>query len=91
MIHFPLYKSFQIGRCQRLDDTRPFTESGPENPIGILEHPVFQADNDELGALEPSLYQPTNILSVRQIQRCIDFVEDVHWRRFKLQESHYEG
>lgn len=53
---------FQVGRRQRLNYTRSLAEPRPENPVRVLEHAVLQTDDDELGALEPRLYQPANIL-----------------------------
>ena len=76
---------------QRLDYRGTLLEPGSENPVCILEHAILQTDNDELTALESSLDQPTNILRMRQIERGIDFVEDVHRRWLELEERHDQG
>ena len=50
-----LHVSLHVGRRKRLDGTGSVRKSGPEDPICVLEHAILQTDDDELGALEPSL------------------------------------
>jgi hypothetical protein len=66
-------------RIRTLNNTCAFTESRSKDPIGILEHAIFQTDDDELTALEPRFDEPANVLCVGQIQSSIDLVENVHW------------
>lgn len=47
-------------------------ELGPIDDIGIVEHAFLQGYNNELGVGEVSLDHPPNILSVAQIQGCIN-------------------
>ena len=39
--------------------------------------------------LEPRAEELPDVLGVREIQRGVDLVEDVHRRRLELQEGHY--
>lgn len=71
-----------------MDDTRSFTEPGPEDPVRVLEHTILKRDDDELRSFEPGLDQTTDVLRVRQVKRSIDFVQNVHRSGFELQESH---
>lgn len=79
-----LYKSFQIRRCQTLHHTRPVLKPRPINPICVLKHAIFQRDDNKLTSLKPRLDKPSDILRVRQIERGVDFVQDVHGRWFEL-------
>jgi hypothetical protein len=81
----------EIRRRQSLHHTRALTKPRSKDTVRILEHAILQGDNDELTALEPCLDEPSNILRVRQIERGVDFVEDVHGCRFELEEGHDEG
>lgn len=81
---------FHISRGQRLDNTSSFTEPRPENPVRVLEHAIFQGDNNKLRTLEARLDQSTDILSVGKIKGSIHFVQDIHWRRLELKERHDE-
>lgn len=42
-------------------------------------------------ALESRLDEPPDVLRVREIERRVDFVEDVHGCGFELEERHDEG
>lgn len=85
--HVSLY-SLHIGWGKRLNNTGALAESCTEDAVGVLEHAVLQGHHNELRALEASLNQSTNVLGMRQIERGVDLIENVHWRRFELQESH---
>lgn len=78
-------KSFEVGGSQRLYDARAFAEPGSEDSVGILEHAVFQTDDNELRALEPSLDQTPYILRVREVQSGVNLIQDVHRCRFELE------
>ena len=56
--------SLKVRRSQSLDHTCTFNESRPEYPVGILEHTIFQTDNDELRSLESCLDESANVLCV---------------------------
>jgi len=75
----------QVRRRQRLHHTRPLTEPRLEDPIRILKHAVLQTNDNKLTSLEPLLDQPANILRMRQIQRRIYFIQNIHGRRLELQ------
>lgn len=81
----------EIGSRKRLYHAGTLGEASAENAVGVLEHAVLQTDNDELGALEASLDQATDVLRVRQVQRGVDFVQDVHGGGLELQQGHDEG
>lgn len=85
--HASLY-SLHVSRGKCLNNTGTLAEPCAEDAVGVLEHAVLQGHHDELGALEASLDQATDVLGVGQVQRGVDLVENVHWRRLELQESH---
>ena len=66
-------------------------EPGAKDPIRILEHAVLETDYDELAALEATLDQATNVLWVREVERRVDFIENVHGRRLELQQREDKG
>ena len=80
-----------IRRGQCLDHTCSLAKPCPEDAVRILEHAVLQRDNNELRALESSLDEAADVLCVRQIQRCIDLVKNIHGRRLELEKGHNEG
>ena len=86
-----LSTSPHLRRRQRLHHTRALLEPGAENPIGILEHAILQAHDDELRPAEPGFDQPADVLGVGQVERSVDFVEDVHGRGGVLQQGEDEG
>jgi len=79
----------QIRWRKRLYHTGTVLEPRPEDSVRILEHAVFQTDHNELRSFEPRLNESSNILCMREIERRIDFVKDVHWCGFELEERHY--
>jgi hypothetical protein len=76
--------SLPIRPARRSNDTRTIHEPRAEDTIGVLKHAVFQTDDNELRALEPRLEQATDVLGMRKIERGVDFIQDVHWRRLEL-------
>lgn len=81
------------------DWTGAVNESCSVDPIGICEHSFFQTDHNKLRAsvssvceqdvpLEASFDQPTDVLGMTEIERCVNFVQDIHRRRFELQQTH---
>jgi hypothetical protein len=83
--------AFQLPRRHDRNHTGPLAEPRPENAVGILKHAILQTDHDELAALEPRLDDAADVLRVREIQRRVHFVEDVHGRGFELQECQDQG
>jgi hypothetical protein len=77
--------SLHIRRRQRLHHTRPIHKSGPKNPICIRKHAVLQTDDDKLTPAEARADQAADVLGVRQVERRVHFVKDVHggWRVLK--------
>jgi hypothetical protein len=61
-----------------------------EEDVGVGEEAFLKRDDDELAALEAVPEELADVLRVREIQRGVDLVEDVHRRRLKLQERHDE-
>jgi hypothetical protein len=86
----PRQNSLEIGGRERLHHTCALAEARLEDAVGVLEHAVLQTDHDKLRALEARLDQATNVLCMRQVQRGVDLVENVHGRRLELQECHDE-
>ena len=86
----PKYELLQIRRCECLHHTGALAETRLEDAVRVLEHAVLETDDDELRALEARLDQAADVLRVRQIQRRVHLVEDVHGRRLELQQRHDE-
>lgn len=84
-------KSPQIRRRQRLHHTCALAEPRPKDAVRVLEHAVLERHDNELRPFEPRLDQAANVLRVRQVQRGVDLVQDVHGRRLELEEGHDEG
>lgn len=80
----------EVRSRQRLHHTRALGEPGAEDAVGVLEHAILERDDDELGALEARLDETADVLRVRQVEGCVDLVEDVHGSWLKLQKSHDE-
>ena len=74
-----------------LDDTRTVPKPRPEEYIRVREQPLFEGYDDELAPLEPITEELANMLCMLQVQRCVDLVENVHWRRLELQKRHNEA
>jgi hypothetical protein len=75
-----------IRRRKRLNHTRTIHKSRPENPVRIRKHAILQTDNNELTSAEASADQAANVLRVREIERGVHFVENVHGSRGVLEQ-----
>jgi hypothetical protein len=71
-----------------LDYAHAIPESRPEEDVRIREQALLERDDDELRAAEPRPEERADVLRVREVQRCVYLVEDVHRRRFELQQRH---
>ncbi|PSN69326.1 hypothetical protein BS50DRAFT_339636 [Corynespora cassiicola Philippines] len=90
-LHDTLYTSLlHLGRRRRLDNAGAVHESRPEDAVRVLEHAVLETDHNELRALEPRLDKTANVLRVRQVERSVHLVENVHGRRLELQQRQDE-
>ena len=52
----------------------PVHKLGAEEHVGVVEHPVLERDDDELGAPEVGLQHVANVLSVTQVQGRVHLV-----------------
>lgn len=91
VILFPPASSLQFPGRHHTNDTGPLGEPRPKHTIRILEHPILQTNHHELTPLEPRLDQAPNVLRMRQIQRSINLVEDIHRSGLELQQREDEG
>ena len=71
-----------------LDDARAVAEARPEEDVGVREEALLERDDDELCAAEPRAEEGADVLRVRQVQRRVDLVEDVHRCWLELQQRH---
>ena len=62
------------------DNASAIAESRVEKDIRVGEDTLFEQDDDELYLAEPPAEQRANVSRVREVQRCVDLVEDVHRR-----------
>jgi hypothetical protein len=69
-----------------LDDARPVAEARLEEHVRVREQALLEADDDELAALEARAEELPDVLRVREVERGVDLVEDVHRRGLELQE-----
>lgn len=76
------------GRGTYFNNACTVSELSPEQHIGIIEQAVLQTDYNELRILEPVLEQLANMLGMRKIESGVDFVQNVHWCRFELEQRH---
>ena len=88
---FPRLRLLEVRRRERLHHTGALAEARAEDAVRVLEHAVLEGDDDELGAAEPGLDEAADVLRVRQVERRVHLVQDVHGRRLELQERHDEG
>ena len=70
------------------DDASAITESRAEKHIRVRKQTLFQRDNDELCPAEPCSEERADVLRVREVQCCVDLVQDVHWRGLELKQRH---
>ena len=73
-----------------LNDRGTIAEAGAEEDVGVREETFLEGNDDELRALEAVAEQLPDVLRVREVERRVDFVEDVHWRGLELEERHDE-
>mmetsp|Transcript_761 Transcript_761/g.2465 ORF Transcript_761/g.2465 Transcript_761/m.2465 type:complete len:274 (+) Transcript_761:1157-1978(+) len=64
---------------------------GPEEDVGVVEHPLLERHDDELRVGEVALEHRADVLRVGQVQRGIDLVQDVHGCRFEEKHGQHEG
>lgn len=71
-----------------LDDRRPVAEARAEEHVRVREEALLERDDDELRALEARAEELADVLRVRQVERGVDLVQDVHRRGLELQQRH---
>ena len=76
------------GPVPYFNNARTVSELCSEQHIGIIKQPVLQTDHNELRILEPILEQLPDMLGMGEIERGVDFVQNVHWSRFELEQRH---
>lgn len=62
-------------------------EADLEENIGILEQTLFETDDQELACFEVLFYHKADILSVAQIKRGVDLIQDVEWGWLVLKQG----
>jgi len=67
------------------------SELSPEQHVGIIKQAVLQTDHNKLRILEPILEQLPDMLGMGEIESGIDFVQNVHWSGFELEQGHNQG
>lgn len=87
LVEETITSTLQFARGHDTDDASALAEAGAEDLVRVLEHAVLQADDDELRALEARLDDASDVLCVRQVERRVYFVENVHWCRLELQQG----
>lgn len=73
-----------VGSCQGLNNASTVHKASAKDTVRVLEHAVLQTDDDELRALEPGFDKTADILRVGQVERSVNFVQNIHWRRLEL-------
>ncbi len=56
------------------DGGHPVHKLGAEEDVGVVEHPVLERDDDELGAPEVGLQHVADVLGVTQVQGRVHLV-----------------
>ncbi len=56
------------------DGGHPVHKLGAEEDVGVVEQPVLERDDDELGAPEVGLQHVANVLGVTQVQGRVHLV-----------------
>ena len=74
-----------------LDDGRAVAEARAEEDVRVREEALLERHDDELRALEARAEELPDVLRVREVERRVDLVEDVHWRGLELEEGHDQG
>ena len=75
-----------LGRT--LDDASAVAEASTKEDIGVSEEALLEGDDDKLCAAETGAEERADMLRVREVERGVDLVEDVHRRRLELQQRH---
>jgi hypothetical protein len=71
-----------------LDHARTIAEARAEQDVRIREEALFERDDNELCAAEPRAEERADVLRVREVERHVDLVKDVHQHRLELQQRH---
>jgi hypothetical protein len=78
----------RVAVCSALDYARAVAEARAEQDVRVGEKALFERDDDELRAAEAPAEERADVLRVREVERRVDLVEDVHRRRLELQQRH---
>jgi len=70
------------------NDASAIAESRPEKDVRVRKESLFERDDDELRPAEPCAEERANVLRVREVECCVDLVQDVHRRRLELKQRH---
>lgn len=76
---------------QNLHNTSPLLKPRAKHPIRILEHTILKTHNNKLGSSKAGFDQAANILGMREVERGVDFVENVHGGGWVLKQGEDEG
>ncbi len=71
-----------------LDHASAVAEAGTEEDVCISKEALLQRDDDELCAAEAGAEESADVLGMREVERGVDLVEDVHRRGLELQQRH---
>ncbi len=77
-------------RCVARDPRRAVDKLGLEDHIGVLPHALLQRHNDKLRKFKVRSQHLADVLRVGEVQRCVDFVQNVHGRRLEEQQRQNE-
>jgi hypothetical protein len=79
---------WRVALRSALDYARGVEEACAEQDVRVCEEALFERDDDELRAAEARPEERADVLRVREVQRRVDLVEDVHRCRLELQQRH---
>jgi hypothetical protein len=71
-----------------LNYARAVADARGEQEVRVREEALFGRDDDELRTAEARAEERADVLRVREVERRVDLVEDVHRRRLELQQCH---
>lgn len=74
-----------------LNHARPIAEPCPEEHVRIRKQPFLEGDDDELRTAEARAEERADVLRVREVERGVNFVEDVDGCGLELEEGEDEG
>lgn len=66
-------------------------ELGPEDHVGVGEHALLQGDDQELRTRKMRPQHVSDVLGVREVERGVHLVEDVHRGRLEQEKRKDEG